>query len=88
LERKFSYKALKIECRNRVSNKSIGSNHRIGVVASQRRDPTDLQSLENGNFIGWWYIEHSGHYSSCNALLNYLIILLGDIVYSYILYAF
>ena len=24
----------------------------------------------------------------CNALLNYLIILLGDIVYSYILYAF
>jgi len=24
----------------------------------------------------------------CNALLNYLIVLLGDIVYSYILYAF
>ena len=60
----FSYKALKIEWRNRVSNKSIGSNRRIRVVVIQRRDSTDLQSLENGNFMGWWYIEHSNYYSS------------------------
>jgi len=62
--KKILYKALKIEWRNRVSNKSVGSNRRIGVVVSWRRDSTDLQSLENGNFIGWWYIEHSDHYSS------------------------
>jgi len=60
----FLYNALKIEWRNRVSNKSIGSNRRIRVVVNQRHDFTDLQSLENGNFIGWWYIEHSSHYSS------------------------
>ena len=59
----FLCTALKVEWRNRVPNKSIGSNRRIRVVVSQRRDSTDLQSLKNGNFIGWRYIEHSNRYS-------------------------
>jgi len=38
----FLYKALKVEWKNRVSNKSIGSNRCIRVVASQKHDSTDL----------------------------------------------
>ena len=33
-------------------------------IVSQGHDFTDLQSLENGNFIGWWYIEHDDRYIS------------------------
>ena len=53
-----------------VPNKSIGSNQCIRVTVGQKRDPTDLQSLENGNFIGWWYIEHSNCYGIWNSWIH------------------